>query len=139
MPQHVSGSISDPLWFRLATIAEERNRTIAAIFEEACTAYVAMHNPIAEDRQDQVLRLWREGCTDRVIAARLGWTNHAVAARRRRLGLPPHRQPRTVDAHLTGWTPAPGGHTPGVTETASETAKNPREGHPGGTGRGGAM
>lgn len=82
----------DPkLFWRLAEVAERHDMRVDEYLAELA-AQAALRR--GSDGLDCVTVRWRRGWTDKQIAADLGWTNEAVATKRRALGFPPNKRTR---------------------------------------------
>lgn len=83
--------VPDEVFWKIAPVAEMFDLKVPQYAADLLVAH-SLH-PIPRDT-DPVIRLWRQGKSDRQIAAQLGMTNAAVSSRRQHLRLPANRQPR---------------------------------------------
>jgi len=83
-------NLPDPLWARLATIADEQDTRIPDLLQAAVAGVVSSRIPPGEARREMVARLVRAGLTDGQIADRLRLTRGWVAQTRREAGLRPN-------------------------------------------------
>lgn len=84
--------IPDNIFWKIAARAETFNQRVPDFTTDLLLTAAATRSPVDTD---PVLRLWREGLTDKQIGARLDLTNATVAGRRRRHGSPANRKART--------------------------------------------
>lgn len=89
--QRVEFDLPKPVWFELATIAQKRDTTVAALIADAIKATVVGEQTRIADRdrnRDQIVALVKTGMTDLDIAARLGVDRVRVCTVRRNARLP---------------------------------------------------
>lgn len=89
-------TMPDDVWGRLATIADDRNTTIAELLVAA-----VMEITEPRTRGERVVQLVRAGLTDAQIAERTGELKSYVGDVRRAAKLPPNRQWRTDNERKT--------------------------------------
>lgn len=83
--------VPDEVFWKIAPIAEQFDLKVPQYTADLLVAHSL--RPMPKD-VDPILRLWREGRTDRQIAEQLGMTNAAVSSRRQRMHLPANRHTR---------------------------------------------
>lgn len=98
--------LDSQVFWKLAELAELRDMKVNEYMVEL--AEVASRRKLHVD-SDPVVRLWRQGKTDRQICADLGMTRAAVGDRRRSFGLPANHPPRK--SRITHALPNPKGTT----------------------------
>lgn len=81
----VSVRLPARLFSKLADLGELLDMRVDELLIEIGAQHLTRKAPTLSD---PVVSRWREGWTDKQIAADLGWTNSQVSDRRRRVGLP---------------------------------------------------
>lgn len=92
-------NLPDKVWAECLNVAEQNHTSVARVVESAIIAAVRPSLPArlrSEERRNRILRAWKEGLTDAVIAERTGELRQYVADTRRKAGLPVNIQRRAT-------------------------------------------
>lgn len=85
-PKNIPVYLPEPIWGRMATIADDRGVTVEDLLTTAVMQIIAPATV-----EERIVELVRAGFPDRVISTRTGEVVGRVATIRRRAGLAPNR------------------------------------------------